>query len=204
VGKTWVAAGVSQKLRRDGLVVAARKPAQSFEPGDVAPSGTGTDADALAAATGDQPELVCPPHRWYERAMAPPMAAAALGRPAPSIAELVDEIVWPSGVDIGLVESAGGVRAPLGRDGDTVDLARRLDADLVVLVADAGLGTLNLVRLSAAALSGIQLVVHLNRFSAADELHCANRDWLRRREGLQVVTSIDALAAELQERMTQR
>jgi dethiobiotin synthetase len=85
-----------------------------------------------------------------------------------------------------------------------VDLARRLDADLVVLVADAGLGTLNLVRLSTAALSGIQLVVHLNRFSAADELHCANRDWLRQRDGLQVVTSIDGLAAELQERMTQR
>ena len=49
VGKTWVGAAVARELRDRGTTVAARKPAQSFEPADVEPGGIGTDADALAA-----------------------------------------------------------------------------------------------------------------------------------------------------------
>ena len=52
-----------------------------------------------------------------------------------------------------------------------------------MLVADAGLGTINSVRLSVGALAGPRgLVVFLNRFDAADDLHRRNRDWLRTRE----------------------
>ena len=34
VGKTWVACRLARVLRRRGLIVAARKPAQSYDPGD--------------------------------------------------------------------------------------------------------------------------------------------------------------------------
>ena len=71
VGKTWVAAAALTSARRAGLSVAARKPAQSAEPDDPAPS----DADVLAVATGEDPLAVCPAHRHYAVAMAPPMAA---------------------------------------------------------------------------------------------------------------------------------
>src|SRR5213076_1746043 len=104
-----------------------------------------TDAGQLGQASGESPQIVCPRHRWYEVAMAPPMAAAALGRPPFTVADLVDELRWPDGVDVGLVETAGGVRSPIADDGDTVDLARALHPDRVVLVADAGLGTINAV-----------------------------------------------------------
>ena len=119
IGKTWVAARLLTDLRAAGLQVAARKPAQSFDPGD---DPAGLDAAVLGAATGEPPEQVCPPHRWYETAMAPPMAAEALGRPPFTIDDLVAELLWPDrGVDVGLVETAGGVRSPLAADGDCLD-----------------------------------------------------------------------------------
>jgi len=177
VGKTWVAARVVAALRSEGWCVSARKPAQSFDPSDAG----ATDAELLGAASGEPPERVCPRERWYVRAMAPPMAAEALARPPFGIADLAREIEssWPRPrADVGLVELAGGPRSPLAADGDGVDLVRALAPDLVLLVADAGLGTLNAVRLAVDALANGALLVHLNRYDATNELHRRNRDWL--------------------------
>lgn len=187
VGKTWVACALAGAARAAGRRVAARKPAQSFEAdGDGRPAAA-TDAELLAAATGEPASSVCPPHRWYPMAMAPPMAADALGRPPIALADLVAETTWPTGCDLGLVETAGGVRSPIAHDGDGVDLARRLAPDRMVLVADAALGTVNVTRLSVAALGPLGVLVVLNRFDAADDLHRRNRAWLEDREGLDVV-----------------
>jgi dethiobiotin synthetase len=194
VGKTWVACALARALRARGLVVAARKPAQSFGPDD--PSA-GTDAALLAEATGEHPGVVCPRHRWYAVAMAPPMAAEALGRPPFTVADLADEVAWPPGVGVGLVESAGGVRSPLAADGDTATLAGALRPERVVLVADAGLGTINAVRLSAAALAPWPVTVLLNRYDAGDQLHQANRAWLADRDGYDVATDAAGLVAPI-------
>ncbi len=187
VGKTWLAARTLETLAAT-TTVAARKPVQSFEP------GTGpTDAEVLATATADDPTRVCPAHRWYPRAMAPPMAAAALGEEAFRVRDLVGEVAWPDGVEVGVVEGVGGPRSPLAADGDTVDLARALEPDLVVLVAPAGLGTINLVRLAAAPFARIApLVVVLNRFDPHDDLQRANADWLTERDGFEVISGADA------------
>jgi dethiobiotin synthetase len=201
VGKTWVAAHLLAGLRAAGLTVAARKPAQSFEPGD---DPNGFDSAILGAASGEGSGEVCPAHRCYERAMAPPMAADVLGRPRFTIAELVGEMSWPKGVDVGLVETAGGVRSPQADDGDAVDMVRTLGPDVVLLVADAGLGTINAVRLSVSALSTTGLwadvgrsangspdgsiVVVLNRYDENDDVHVRNRRWLMERDGLLVLT----------------
>ena len=184
VGKTWVACRLARALRERGLIVAARKPAQSYAPGG---DPAGTDARLLAEATGETAQLVCPQHRWYPVAMAPPMAADVLGRPAFTVADLVRELTWPVGVAVGLIECAGGVRSPLAEDGDVLALAEALQPERVVLVADAGLGTINAVRLAAAALAGWPVSVVLNRFDATLELHQRNRVWLAERDGLHVV-----------------
>jgi dethiobiotin synthetase len=189
VGKTWVGARLAESLRSRGLRVAARKPAQSFGPNEGP-----TDAEVLGAATGEDPETVCPRHRWYEVAMAPPMAADTLGRPPIKIAELAAEVAFADGIDVGLVETAGGVRSPLAHDGDTVDLIAHLKPDAVILVADAGLGTINAVLLSFAALAPVPVHVIVNRFHAGDRLHIANRTWLSERFGLDVSIEIDSLA----------
>ncbi len=179
VGKTWVAARLLTHLRSQGLRVAARKPAQSFDPSD---DPDERDAAVLGRATGETPETVCPPHRWYEIALAPPMAADALDRPGFTIEDLARELRWADDhVDVGVVETAGGVRSPLASDGDCLALSAAIEPDLVVLVADAGLGTINAVRLSVGALVGLRAayVVVLNRFDDALDVHRRNRDWLR-------------------------
>jgi dethiobiotin synthetase len=142
VGKTWLTCQLLRGLRTHDVRVAARKPAQSFAPGDGP-----TDADLLAAASGEEPHAVCPPNRSYEVPMAPPMAADALGREPFSAADLLAELVWQPDLDAGFVETAGGVRSPLTDDTDSVGFARLLAADTTVLVADAGLGTINSIRL---------------------------------------------------------
>lgn len=192
VGKTWTGAATLRALRDRGCTVAARKPVQSFDPGEQA-----TDADVLAAATGVAPATVCPPHRAYEVAMAPPMAAAALGRPPFTIHDLAGEIRWPAPEpDVCWIETAGGVRSPLASDGaDTVDLCRLVKPDVVVLVADAGLGAINAVRLCSAALIGLSVVVLLNR--GPGDLAERNRAWLADVDGFDVVTDPDALAHRL-------
>ncbi len=196
VGKTWVAARLLADLRGRGLVVAARKPAQSFDlDTSGARLGGATDAEVLGAATGEPPEVVCPASRSYHRAMAPPIAAAALGLPAFRVADLVGELSWPAdGADVGLVETAGGVRSPQADDGDVCDLIGAVGPDLVVLVADAGLGTINNIRLSMDALASapggadIPVVVVLNRYDGHHEIHRRNRAWLAERDGYRIVT----------------
>jgi len=197
VGKTWVAAHVARELIAGGTTVAVRKPVQSFDVGDGA-----TDAHVLAEASGEDTTEVCPHHRWYEVAMAPPMAADALGRPPFTIADLALELGWPIvRPQVGLVEAAGGVRSPLARDGDTVTLVEALQPELVALVADAGLGTINGVRLAVEALDRgahvASLAVFLNRFDGTDDLHRRNLDWLRRRCGLDVVTAVPDLSTRV-------
>jgi dethiobiotin synthetase len=189
VGKTWVGCQVLELARARGLRVAARKPAQSFEAAPNQP----TDAELLAAATGEAPHTICPAHRWYAVPMAPPMAADVLGRERLSVGDLVAEIRWPNGVDLGCVEIAGGLRSPIAHDADNVELIERLAPDAVVLVADAGLGTINSVRLSLAALSGQRAHVYLNRFDAANELHARNRTWLVDVHGVEASVAIPDL-----------
>jgi dethiobiotin synthetase len=195
IGKTWVAARLLTELRAAGLRVAARKPAQSFDPDD---DPAGLDAAVLGAATGEPAEQVCLPHRWYEVPMAPPMAAEALGRPPFTIGDLLAELRWRPGdpgtdtdpLDVGLVETAGGVRSPLASDGDCLAFCEALVPDVIVLVADAGLGTINAVRLTLDALRPLPAptIIVLNRYDAAVDLHARNREWLQVRDGLTVVT----------------
>lgn len=196
VGKTWVGAALARELRGRDVTVAARKPVQSFAPGEGP-----TDAEVLAAATGEQPHDVCAAHRWLGVPMAPPMAADVLGLPPFTLADLLADVRWPDEVDVGLLEGVGGPLSPIASDGDTVAMAEHAGADLVVLVADAGLGTVNAVRLSAAAFGTRPVVTILNRFDEGDDLHRRNRDWLVKQDGLRVVTDVGDLGDAVWGRM---
>jgi dethiobiotin synthetase len=191
VGKTWVAAGLLRELQRRNFSLAVRKPVQSYTPGEA------TDAEALARATGEAVETVCPANRSYPLPLAPPMAAQALNWQPPTLSELVDELDsgWPKHrVDIGVVEGAGGVASPLAIDGDTASLARHIKADIAILVGEPQLGIINSARLARLALGRLPVVVYLNRFEPVGELHRRNREWLARQDGFNVTTSLSALA----------
>lgn len=195
VGKTWVTVQLASWLRSAGRTVAVRKPAQSFAPGDV-----DTDAVLLAAATGEAPETVCPPQRWYPAPLAPPMAADVLGLSPIALSDLVAELGWPEPrVDVGFVEGAGGLCSPIAHDGDTLALIERLRPDAVVLVADPALGVVSNVRLAAHVLTGVgaELLVLLNRYDPSDDVHRRSRDWLRTVDSSTVVTDLAAAGRAL-------
>jgi dethiobiotin synthetase len=191
VGKTFVAAGLLGELARRGFSVSARKPAQSYSPGEA------TDSEVLAGSTGEPAERVCLPHRSYPVPLAPPMAARALGRRPPTLSELVDELNqgWPADpVDVGVVEGVGGVASPLAVDGDTADLARCITPDLAILVGEPQLGIINSARLTRLALRPMSITVHLNRFDPTALLHRRNAEWLTENDAFTVTTTIAALA----------
>ncbi|MET0534521.1 MAG: dethiobiotin synthase [Steroidobacter sp.] len=198
VGKTWVAAQLLATLKLRGTRVSARKPVQSYAPDDI-----NTDAALLAGASGEEIADICPAHRCYPLAMAPPMAAQALGRGPVWMQEIISEIHWPQGIDIGLVETVGGARSPLACDGDSMQLIERLHVDQVLLVADAGLGTINAVRLTLAAIGNIPTLVYLNRFVIDNELHELNRRWLVEKDRLNVITDVHSLALAIEGRSAQ-
>ncbi len=197
VGKTWVSAAVARELRAAGRSVSARKLAQSYDASDHT-----TDAHVLAAATGEDRAAVCPRSRWYEVPMAPPMAAEVLGRAPFTTAELVAELSWPDPPpQLGLVEGVGGLLSPLSADGTTRNLVEALLPDVVVIVADAQLGAIHEVRSCVEALDhashGAALVVFLNRYDGTYDLHRRTLEWLARRDGYEVATSVPALTRRL-------
>lgn len=192
IGKTWATVDIARRLRGDGLNVAARKPAQSYSPED-----TDTDASLLGAATATDPRTVCPPHRWYPVPLAPPMAADALGRPMITLDDLVAELQWPDGVDVGFLEGAGGLCSPIAHDGDSLALIDQVQPDLVLFVAQPALGIVSATRLASRALGETPLLVLLNRHDAADEVHRRSCDWLTTVDSLAVVTSTAAAATAI-------
>ena len=160
VGKTWWTRGAARA---------------SCAPAGV--HGRGAQAGAVGRARRDRPtptcspppparspHTVCPPHRTL-----PVAVGAADGRRRARAAAVHHR--RPRGRARLARRRRGRPRRRRRRaaladraDGDNVDLAPRSRPDLVVLVADAGLGTINAVRLSVGAFADFPVVVALNRY----------------------------------------
>jgi dethiobiotin synthetase len=139
VGKTVVCAGLAAVARARGERVAVVKPAQTGvgpgEPGDL-------EEVRRLAGVEDLHELVRYPAALAPASAGPGIAPADVAR---RVRELADR-------DLVLVEGSGGLLVRLDRDGGTLaDVAALLDAPALV-VARAGLGTLNHTALTTEAL----------------------------------------------------
>ena len=146
--------GVPRARSRCAAGAYGSRPASRCSPSS--PATPTTDADVLAAATGEDRDAVCPPAPLVRGGHGPADGRRRPRSPAVHLADLVDELAWPDGVEVGLVETAGGVRSPMAADdADGVALAAALMPDVVVLVADAGLGTINSIRLAVTALEDV-------------------------------------------------
>lgn len=154
VGKTVVTAALAAALRLDGLNVGVWKPVQSG-----APLGSGvTDAERLLCGSGidEPPEAVAP--FTFAAPLTPLLAARCAG------VELTMAALLEAGKPLLrryaalLVEGAGGVAVPLAEDALVADWAARL-ALPVLIVARAGLGTVNHTLLTVAYLrqSGVAI-----------------------------------------------
>ncbi|WP_330181939.1 dethiobiotin synthase [Nocardia sp. NBC_01503] len=142
VGKTIVTAALAATARAAGATVAVCKPAQTGvapgEPGDLA------EITRLSGVTRTV-ELA-----RYPEPLAPDTAARRCGQPLLTLAETVAGIESCADADLTLVEGAGGLLVRIG-EFTLLDLAQKLNAP-VLLVAAAGLGTLNHSELTTRAL----------------------------------------------------
>jgi dethiobiotin synthetase len=187
-----VAVALLRGHRALGLDVAAMKPAQSgAQPGVV------SDAERLAAAAGggDDPALVCP--YSFAAPLAPAVAARLEG------GEVSLERILECAAALArrhaalLVEGAGGLLAPLTERHTCADLAEALGLPVLV-VARAGLGTVNHTALTCEVLRARNLAVAgvvLNRIgAAADASEPHNPGEIERLTGVRVMASLPFLA----------
>lgn len=154
VGKTWTGCALARALRRQGRRIVAVKPLETGCP--EAPTEA-EDGVALARATG-QTDPLRALLRFHDP-VAPPEAADREGRRI-DFEELVRRIrEYAACAEITLVEGAGGLLSPLTWERSAVDLARALDAR-VLLVAMDRLGTIShtAMALKFLELNGLQTV----------------------------------------------
>jgi dethiobiotin synthetase len=165
VGKTIVTAAIAATATAAGQRVAVVKPAQTGTAG-------GDEPDAVTVARLAEPALTRTLASFPD-ALAPLAAARVAAEDALTavMAQLAAKSVAQE-YDVTLIEGAGGLLVPLGEGGWTVlDLAKALDATVVV-VARAGLGTLNHTALTLEALQRRELpaLVVLGAWPADPEL----------------------------------
>lgn len=139
VGKTWISCRILRELRRRGLRVGAWKPVCS---GAVECDGRviWEDAESLLQAIGgessdtDLQQRVCP--QRYHAALAPNIAARLEG------SRVLDDVLhaglihWQNAADYVLVEGAGGLLSPTSDRMLVADLAKQLNAPLLLTAAN--------------------------------------------------------------------
>ena len=184
VGKTIVTAAIAAAAQASGLRVAVIKPGQT---GTV--TGAPTDIEVITRLAGPDTARTL---AEYPEPMAPLAAATVASLPPLDFDQVVDAVRAEADKhDLVLVEGAGGLLVPMGvrssgapSSGATwtvatwtvADLAGTLGASTIV-VARAGLGTLNHTALTLEALShrGIPAGVVIGAWPAVPELvHWAN------------------------------
>ncbi|MER7003530.1 dethiobiotin synthase [Dactylosporangium sp. NPDC000555] len=146
VGKTVVTAAIAAAATAAGQRVAVVKPAQTG-------TADGDEPDAVTVARLAEPAATRTLASFPDPLA--PLAAARVSGEDPLTAVMAQLAVRSiaENHDVTLVEGAGGLLVPLGEDGWTaLDLASALGATAVV-VARAGLGTLNHTALTLEALA---------------------------------------------------
>ncbi|MFJ8672181.1 dethiobiotin synthase [Streptomyces sp. NPDC093589] len=145
IGKTISTAAIAATALGQGRSVAVLKPAQT----GVTPHEAG-DAAEVERLAGPVTTLEL---ARYPDPLAPATAAYRAGLPPVTPAEIAEAVAkLDASHDLVLVEGAGGLLVRFDAEGNTLADAARLAGAPVVVVAQAGLGTLNATALTALAL----------------------------------------------------
>ena len=149
VGKTIVTAALAARASAAGHSVAVLKPAQTgtaaFAPGET------SDMETVARLAG--PDVTTLTLMSFPDPLSPHAAAQVAGAPELYLGDVLEAVAKLAAThDLVLIEGAGGVLVPMGYGAWTIaDAAVALRAPAVV-VARAGLGTLNHTALTTEAL----------------------------------------------------
>jgi dethiobiotin synthetase len=171
VGKTYVAALAVKELTQSGRRVGVYKPVAS---GCVVQGSELVSSDAinLWEASGQIHPLhdVCP--QRFIAPLAPQSAAKLEGKQVDESLLLRGIDAVAQGVDMIVAEGAGGLMSPLSENLLNSDLARRLDAHVVIVAANR-LGAIHQVLAAVTAASALRLPVVgivLNQTSETNDL----------------------------------
>lgn len=184
VGKTQTSRALLSLLADAGHRPAPFKPYESGCEDLRAPADSVAMRDA--ARSRDPLSRICV-HRFKEP-LAPGIAAARLGQDPP-FAQTVAAFRSFAGRSL-IAEGAGGLFVPIDRRRDIIDLIAKLKLP-VVLVARAGLGTLNHTALSLEALGArripVRAVVLSQGTPSSDPSTQDNSRWIAERHGVTVI-----------------
>jgi dethiobiotin synthetase len=173
VGKTIVTAALAAIAHGQGKSVAVVKPAQT----GTAAYAPGETSDAATVSRLAGPDVTVATLGEYPDPLAPLSAARVADAPPMLLADAINGVAMQAEKhDVVLVEGAGGLLVPMGAGLDGLswtiaDLAIALRARAVV-VARAGLGTLNHTALTREALArrGVETTVVIGAWPAKPEL----------------------------------
>ena len=202
VGKTYVAGLMVKKLQESGRKAGYYKAAMSGnarrEDGSLIPGDAAYVRDI--SGIGQPLEQMCP--YVYEQAVSPHLASRLEGNPVrldvveKGFREVCGEY------DFVTVEGSGGILCPVCFDEEEIwleDVIARLELSCL-LVADAGLGTINSVGLTAEYMRSRRIPVKgilFNRFHAGNVMEEDNLRMCEHRTGLKVLACVEEGAEEL-------
>ena len=195
IGKTYVTGLMLKKLREGKQSAAYYKAAMSGN--DRRPDGSLIPGDALhvKSVSGiEQPlEEMCP--YVYETAVSPHLAARMEGSPVDMERVLEGFDAVCGRYDYVTAEGSGGILCPLRFDGQEIWLEDFIKArDMhCLMIADAGLGTINSVVLTAEYMKARQIPVKgiiFNRYQPGNVLHEDNLFMCEYRTGLKVLACV--------------
>lgn len=195
VGKTYVTGLIVKKLREGGASAAYYKAAMSGN--DRRADGTLIPGDALQVKrmSGiEQPlEEMCP--YIYETAVSPHLAAKLEGKPLEMECVLKHFDYVCGKYEYITAEGSGGILCPLRFDEQQIQLEDFIKVRSLscLMIADAGLGTINAVGLTAEYMKAHKIPVRgiiFNRYEPGNPLHEDNRLMCEAMTGLHIIACV--------------
>ena len=195
VGETYVTGLIVKKLREGGKSAAYYKAAMSGN--DRRPDGSLIPGDALQVKTMsgiEQPlEEMCP--YIYETAVSPHLAAKSEGNPVEMDRVLKNFDQVCDRYEYVTAEGSGGILCPLRFDEQKIQLEDFIKARSLacLMIADAGLGTINAVVLTAEYMNARKIPVKgiiFNHYEPGNPLHEDNKQMCETMTGLKVVACV--------------
>ena len=198
VGKTYVTALIVKRLKDAGMDAgyykAAISGAEKDEEGNLL-AGDALYVKEIAELSEMQEELVS---YVYEAAVSPHLAAPPDNNPIDSVRLEKDFRRALAAHDYLAVEGSGGIICPLRWDKDRHSMLDDLVYSLglgALVVADAGLGTINATALTIEHLRGRGIPIRgviLNRFHNGDIMEEDNLDMIEVITGVKVVATVNS------------
>ncbi|MBN3033381.1 MAG: dethiobiotin synthase [Candidatus Saganbacteria bacterium] len=185
VGKTYVTCYLAEKLRREGIDVGVMKPIST---------GPAAEDDALylkkKLKLNDPLELINPVHLKHPLA---PYPAAKLERKKLDLKKILKTYKeLEKRHDTVLVEGIGGVAVPITKDYFVIDLIKAMKLP-VIIVARAGLGTINHTMLTLGALIDQHINIAgiiMNGFTGKDKAEKTNAEVIEKLSGVPILEKL--------------